>query len=146
MVNPTDLELSPNPFSYGDEPLAERNRLVTDEGMIALAKRVEFFRKQSGILQAELAEKLGVTQPMISRIEKGLARLNGELIVQLATIFGITTDELLGANSKRQQDLTIGRRWVKRLQQIDDLSKRQQDALALIIDAFLAKPKSKKAS
>jgi transcriptional regulator with XRE-family HTH domain len=141
-MNLTNLEcVLPN--HAGDRNLAERNRLVTDEGMIELAKRVEFYRKKSGILQAELADQLGVTQPMISRIEKGLARLNGELIVKLASIFSISTDELLGAKTKPLPETAVGRRWLKRLQRIDGLSKREQDALALIIDAFLAKPKSK---
>lgn len=130
-----------------EEPiLAERNRLVTDDGMIELARRVESFRKRSGILQAELAEKLGVTQPMISRIERGLVRLNGELIMTLAEIFSISTDELLGVKTRPTSEITVARRWVKRMQRIEGLPKRQQDALVLIIDAFLAKPKSKAAS
>jgi transcriptional regulator with XRE-family HTH domain len=141
-MNTPDLECALPRFE-GDHTLVERNRLVTDEGMIELAKRVEFYRKKSGILQAELAERLGVTQPMISRIEKGLARLNGELIVRLADIFSISTDELLGAKTKPIPETAIGRRWLKRLQRIDGLSKREQDALTLIIDAFLSKPKTK---
>jgi transcriptional regulator with XRE-family HTH domain len=145
-MNRHDLESSGLSTSLGGDPLAERNRLVTDDGMIELGKRVETYRKKAGILQTELAEKLAVTQPMISRMERGEIRLNGELIVRLAAIFGVTTDELLGAKIKPNSDIAIARRWVKRIKRIDELPKRQQDALALIIDAFLEKPKAKAAS
>ena len=145
-MNNNRLESEQHANSLEEPNLAERNRLVTDDGMIELAKRVESFRKRSGILQAELAEKLGVTQPMISRIERGLVRLNGELIMTLAEIFSISTDELLGVKTKQTAEATVARRWVKRMQRIEGLPKRQQDALALIIDAFLTKPKSKAAS
>ena len=144
-MNTNDLKSLQVAQSLGEPVLSERNRLVTDEGMLELAKRVEAFRKQAGILQAELAEKLGVTQPMISRIEAGLVRLNGELIVTLAKIFSITTDELLGAKTKVDSDIAVPRRWVKRIGRIDELPKRDQDALARIIDAFLER-QTKKAS
>ena len=144
-MNTNDLESLQVAPPLGEVVLSERNRLVTDEGMIELAKRVESFRKQAGILQSELAEKLGVTQPMISRIEAGLVRLNGELIVTLAKIFSITTDELLGVKSKGESEASVPRRWIKRLGRIDELPKRDQDALARIIDAFLER-QTKKAS
>jgi transcriptional regulator with XRE-family HTH domain len=145
-MNRPDLRSSWDLQISGDDALAERNRLVTDDGMIELGKRVEAYRKKTGILQTELAEKLNVTQPMISRIERGEIRLNGELIIRLATIFRVTTDELLGMKTHTGPEIPIGRRWIKRLKRIDSLSKREQDALALIIDAFLSKRKSKAAS
>jgi len=144
-MNNQHLKSLPGNSLLGESVLSERNRLVTDEGMIELAKRVESFRKQSGILQAELAEKLGVTQPMISRIEAGLVRLNGELIVTLAKLFSITTDELLGVKTRAVSETSIPRRWVKRMGRIDELPKRDQDALARIIDAFLER-QTRKAS
>ena len=44
----------------------------------------------------ELADLLGVTQPLVSNYETGELRLHGDLIVQLAKILGTTADELLG--------------------------------------------------
>jgi transcriptional regulator with XRE-family HTH domain len=120
--------------------------MVTNDGMIELGRQVELHRKKAGILQADLAEKLGVTQPMISRIERGEIRLNGELIITLAKLFGISTDELLGVKTKATSEATISRRWVKRMSRVDELGKRDQDALARIIDAFLERTTKKVAS
>lgn len=144
-MNPNDLESLRPCTAPGDAQLSERRGIVTEEGMLELAKRVEAFRKQSGITQVDMAEKLGITQAMISRIERGDARLHGELIIRFVKIFGISSDELLGLKTKNDSDLLVPRRWVKRMGRIDELPKRDQDALARIIDAFLER-QTKKAS
>lgn len=48
-----------------------------------IGERLARLRRERGITQVELAEMLGVVQPMISDYERGLLRLHGELIVQL---------------------------------------------------------------
>ena len=88
-MNFTDMQSPQVIESNGDIALIERRGFVTSDGMVELGRRMETYRKKSGILQSELAKKLGVTQPMISRIERGEIRLNGELIVTLASLFSI---------------------------------------------------------
>ncbi len=126
--------------------MGERRGIVTDDGMQQLGKRIEKFRKQSGIMQDQMAELLGITQSMYSRIERGDARVHGELMIHFVKIFGISADELLGVKSSKQSDGAIGRRWVKRMSRVDELVKRDQDALARIIDAFLERTTKKAAS
>ena len=142
-MNPNDLKSNCNTPQQGVSQLAERRGIVTEEGMIELGKRVEHFRKKCGIMQVNMAEKLRIAQTMVSRIERGEARLHGELIIQLAKIFGITSDELLGIKSDAAVNSSVPRRWVKRVGKIDEMPKRDQDALARIIDAFLSKQTSK---
>ena len=71
--------------------------------------------------------------------------MHGELIIRFAKIFGISSDELLGIKTKSDTEIMVPRRWVKRIGRIDELPKRDQDALARIIDAFLER-QNKKAS
>ena len=125
---------------------AGRRGLVTDDGMRELGERIVSIRSQKGITQVQLAEQLGITQSVVSRMESGEQRIHGEMVVTLATIFDVTTDEILGHQRKATKAVEIPKRWVKRIQRIDALTTREQDALSLIIDAFLAKPKSKIAS
>jgi transcriptional regulator with XRE-family HTH domain len=124
----------------------DRRGVVTDDGMRELGERIVAIRNRRGITQVQLAEQLGLTQSVISRMESGEQRIHGEMIVRLAGIFDVTTDEILGHQRKNVTSIDVPRRWIKRIQRIDGLSTREQDALALIIDAFLAKPKSKAAS
>ena len=56
-------------------------------------------RKAKGYTQAELADKLGVTNKAVSKWETGEAFPETAQLVPLADIFGVTTDELLRGRS-----------------------------------------------
>ena len=110
---------------------------TTERGMRELAERVVRIRKEQGITQVELAQHLGVTQPMVSRIEKGELRLNGEVIIKLAKLFNVSADELLGVKPRNNGQPEISRRWLRRLKRINLLSKRDQDGLIQTVDRYL---------
>ena len=61
-------------------------------------------RKDSGMSQDALAEKLGVSRQAVSKWELGTAMPETKNIVQLAEIFGVTTDYLLGYVSVQYPD------------------------------------------
>jgi transcriptional regulator with XRE-family HTH domain len=96
-------------------------------------------RKERGITQVELAERLGVSQPLVSAWERGELRLHGELIVQLTRIFDTAADQLLGLDQPPRTNGTKNRRLLRRLRAIDQLPKRDQEALIRTIDAFISK-------
>lgn len=115
----------------------KRTRATQDEEPIAT--RLGRLRRERGITQSEMAERLGISQPIVSDYERGELRLHGELIVKLATILGVSADELLGIEATRAERPATNRRLYRRIQQIDGLPKRDQEALLRTIDAFLAK-------
>lgn len=53
------------------------------------------YRKEKGITQRELAEKLGVTQPTITQYETGARKPDIVTLKKLAKILDCTTDQLL---------------------------------------------------
>lgn len=61
-----------------------------------MGKRILFHRKRLGLTQDQLAEQLGVTAQAVSKWENNQSCPDVSLLPQLAEIFGITTDELLG--------------------------------------------------
>lgn len=64
-------------------------------------------RKEKGMTQAALAEKLGVTNKAVSKWETGEAMPETNLLLPIAEIFGVTVDELLsGKRSKTDEDIT----------------------------------------
>jgi transcriptional regulator with XRE-family HTH domain len=97
-------------------------------------------RKEKGITQAEMADFLGVTQSVVSDYERGELRLHGELIAKVAKILGVSADEILGLEPAKRSTAANNRRLLRRIQQIDQLPKRDQEALLRTIDAFLSKP------
>jgi transcriptional regulator with XRE-family HTH domain len=85
---------------------------------------------------------LGVTQPAVSDYENGDIRLPADVVVQIARIVGVSTDELLGlkdAASKATSRSPRSRRLYRRLQDIEKLPRRDQQALLRTIEAFLSK-------
>ena len=96
-------------------------------------------RKAKGLTQKELAQKLNVSQSVVSDYEHGALRLHGELIIQLAKLLNVGTDELLGLSAEPIPSPSLSRRLLKRMQAIEQLPKRDQDALLRTIDAFVTR-------
>lgn len=64
-------------------------------------------RKKSGKTQKEIADSLGVGQSTYKNYECGLREPNGDTIVALANLFGVTTDYLLGRQPAETLEDTI---------------------------------------
>ena len=60
-----------------------------------IAKNLAFFRKEKGLTQAELAEKLNYSDKAISRWEHGDTLPDINILYQLCEFYGITMDILL---------------------------------------------------
>ncbi len=65
-----------------------------------LGKRIAQCRKKQGMTQEKLAEALGVTAQAVSKWENDQSCPDINMLPQLAQIFGITTDQLLGHDSQ----------------------------------------------
>lgn len=103
-----------------------------------IAQRLARIRRERGLTQVELAEKLGVAQPVVSDYERGELRLHGELIVKLTGILGVSAEELLGLEKTKGNGAPVkNRRLARRLQEIERLPRRDQQALLRTIDTFL---------
>ena len=78
--------------------------IYTDE-YAAVLRLLKAARKESGVTQVDLAERLGQTQSFVSKVERGDRRLD---IVQLRSIlleFGVTLQEFV-----RQLEAAISER------------------------------------
>ena len=102
-----------------------------------IGARIAQIRKQRGMSQTDLAKKIGLSQSVLSRHERGTLRLHGALVTELAKALHSSADEILGLKESKQDGLFTDRRFVRRLQQIERLSKRKKEALLTTIDAFL---------
>jgi transcriptional regulator with XRE-family HTH domain len=61
----------------------------------AVAQRIKKFRKASGLTQAALAEKAGVSPNTVARLERGLHRASSETVEKLAKALGVTASDIL---------------------------------------------------
>ena len=119
-------------------PMARRARSKADRDKdLALGRRIAALRKERGYTQTELADQVGAVQVVVSNYERGKLRPHPDMLVRLAKALRVSADELLGVQPATQNGAAVSRRVLRRLQAIDQLPKRDQDALFRTIDAFL---------
>jgi len=61
-----------------------------------ICERLKESRKAAGYTQAQIAEKMNMTQQQYSRFENGVFELNYEQIILLCKIYDISADFLFG--------------------------------------------------
>lgn len=71
---------------------------------ITIGKQIAFLRKQAGMSQEDLARKLGVSNQAVSKWEAAQCCPDISLLPQLAGIFNVSVDELLGCQPANQTD------------------------------------------
>ena len=76
--------------------------------MITLQENLKAMRRAKDLTQEQLAELCGVSPQAVSRWETGAACPDIALLPELASCFGVTVDELLGAGQARREALIQG--------------------------------------
>jgi transcriptional regulator with XRE-family HTH domain len=123
-------------------PSAARKNDVLKANGESFGQRLARLRKERGFTQVEFAEKADTIQAIISDYERNKLRPYADVVVRFALILGVSTDELLGIHDRTaaaRQGSRPNRRFLRRLESVDSLPKRDQDALLRTIDAFLAR-------
>lgn len=83
-------------YLFGYNKIVYKRGVSMSKGLFLLADKIKSMREQLGITQAELARKLGLTRSSINGWEMGLSVPSTQYIVELAKLFHISTDYLLG--------------------------------------------------
>jgi transcriptional regulator with XRE-family HTH domain len=109
-----------------------------DFGSEGLGKRLARIRKERGFTQVQLAGQIGIIQSLVSDYETDRLKLSAEMAVRFALALGVTTDELLYSSVKRTPGKAPNRKVLRRLEQIESLPRRKQEALIMTIDQFLS--------
>ena len=102
-----------------------------------LGQRLRAARQARGITQVELAEALGTYQTVVSAIERGVRGLTVQQVAKLASILGTSLDDILAPGRRPGNGSLTDRRFLRRFEKIERLSKRDKQALLKNIDMFL---------
>ena len=111
----------------------------TSKPRSTLGQRIIDARERAGISQAQLADKLGTSQPAIAYWERRATNLRSDVIAKLSQILGVSADELLGTQPTRQkkavQPLGKARQVFDR---VSKLPRRQQQKVIEMAEGFLS--------
>lgn len=81
-----------------------------------IGSRIARLRKEKGMTQEALAEKLGVSSQAVSKWENDMACPDISLLTTLADVLGVTTDELLSGKNDTVQMVAAEKR--KKLEEL----------------------------
>lgn len=111
--------------------LMKRPSTIQDFG-----KRLVALRKVAGLTQKQLGERVGISNRVVHYYETETNHPPAHFIEPLASALKVSTDELLGIKSVKQQpDLRHAALW-RRLKAVETLPKRDQKALLHYLDAL----------
>lgn len=74
--------------------------------MVDFGNKLRTLRTQAGMSQTELAKRLNITKSVVSYYELQERTPSPDVLVQLADIFHVSTDFLLGINHKKMIDVS----------------------------------------
>lgn len=117
--------------------MARATKDASDIDPKTIGRRLRDLRKARGWSQSTLAQKVGLTQTLVSDYEIGRLRLHAGLLIRFARALQVSTDELLGIKDVKPNGASHDRRFLRRLEQIDKLSRSKKQVLLSTIDSFL---------
>lgn len=100
---------------------------------IRISEQIAFLRKQKGLTQEDLAKTLGVTNQAVSKWESGQCCPDIQLLPDIAKLFDVSVDELLGYTpvSTSEDIVLMLRKKIESLPKGDDLDFAYRMAAAL---------------
>lgn len=69
------------------------------------SERLKDLRKQAGLTQVDVAERLGVSQPAYASWERGIKKPTQENLVKIAQVLNVSVDYLVGNSEERTDEL-----------------------------------------
>jgi len=99
-------------------------------------ERIHALREQAGFSQAQLAEKIGLSQRAYAYWERNPVALRPDQLLKLATTLNVSVDELMGAASKKRGSGPVGKMH-QLFEAASHLPRSQQQKVTALLEAFV---------
>lgn len=93
-------------------------------------EKLSFLRKQRGMTQMELAEKLDISRQAVSRWEQGISEPSTENLVSIGKLFSISVDALINEDVQLQAESAMQ---VLLAEEKETIEKHKKDSITKII-------------
>lgn len=103
---------------------------------MSFGKRLLEARKNKGIRQEELAEKLGTKGPAIGRYERDEMKPSIDAAAKMADILDVSLDWLVG-----HTDLELDKGMMRRIEEVTKMKIKEKEHVFAMLDAFIATTK-----
>jgi transcriptional regulator with XRE-family HTH domain len=104
-----------------------------------LGQRIAAAREQAGISQAQLAERLGVTQPTVAYWERQAVNIRSDVLTRIARALDVSSDELLGTKPAKSRAVKPAGKARQAFDAVSRLPRRQQAKIVEVVEAMVEK-------
>lgn len=119
----------PQPFKHQLPPLN-----ISSE---SIGERIANIRRKHGLTQTELAQKIGISQRLVSEYETNRVRMFDDMVTRFAVALQISADELLGLKDGETLNESISLRVARRMRQIEKLPELKKKAILRTLDDLI---------
>lgn len=113
-----------------------RRPIKTAEGQ-TLGQHIRELRKGRGLTQRELGERIGASIRAVCSYERDECEPPIQILIDLAGALQLSLDELVGSKPVPAAVREPQRRWVRTIEQIQELPERKQRAVLQVLDMAL---------
>jgi transcriptional regulator with XRE-family HTH domain len=109
-----------------------------DLGSQTIGQRIAGLRKERGLSQADLAERIGISRQLVASYERERVRLYDEMVARFALALGVSADEILGLDQAGSIDTKhTSLRVTRRLRELDQLPEPKRKAILKTLDDLI---------
>jgi transcriptional regulator with XRE-family HTH domain len=100
-----------------------------------MSEHIKKLRKQKGLSQIELGDRIGVSQQVITNYERGIREPNIETLLKIAGALDVSIEKLI-ADKPIKPDEQTSRALQKRIELVKKLPPEKQKAFMTLVDAL----------
>jgi len=116
---------------------------VSNFNKMTVGEKIKQLRKDKGLQQKTVATDVGLDQSNYNKVENGRREPSVEVLQKLSVILGVTVDELLNSEDKKQptpvtvEDKTVS----EKIRLVEQLEEEDKNVIYKMLDTMLTKKK-----
>ena len=112
---------------------------------MTLGQRIQELRKKANLSQSDLASKIEVSYPQMSRYEIKNVQPPADVLKRLADVFGVSIDYLVNGSLKQKAEGVIDdNELLQQFKEVEQMDEDDRSTIKKLIDAFITKRKIQK--
>ena len=112
--------------------------------MISIGIQIQELRKQNGLNQSQLADKIGVSLTQLQRYENKGVQPPADVLKKLADAFNTSIDFLVYGNTEQKAQQSIkDNELLAQFKAVEELDSKDKSTIKDIIDAFIKRSRLK---
>ncbi len=109
---------------------------------MTLGQRIQELRKNAKLSQGDLAKKINISYPQMSRYEIKDVQPPADVLKRLADVFGVSIDFLVNGSLEQKAESSLDdNELLKQFKEVEQMNEDDKSTIKKLIDAFITKRK-----